>query len=197
MFTSRAEFRLSLRADNADQRLTAWGREHDVVGDQRWNAFSAYKERLDGCKAALEGEQITARELSEAGAKVNPDSEKRSAYTALSLIDVEPSHLLVLRPEFSGFEDRILRQLKCDALYENYIVRQNRDIEALQRDENAKIPSDFDFEAVGGLSFELKRKLQAAKPATIAQAKKIDGMTPAALMVVQAALRRPAKDLAC
>ena len=196
MFTSRAEFRLSLRADNADQRLTAWGREYGVVGDQRWNAFSAYKERLDGCKAALEGEQITARELSEAGVKVNPDSEKRSAYSVLSLIDVEPAHLLALRPEFSDFEERILRQLKCDALYENYIVRQNRDIEALQRDENAKIPLDFDFEAVGGLSFELKRKLQATKPATIAQAKKIDGMTPAALMVVQAALRRPAKDLA-
>ncbi|WP_438954888.1 tRNA uridine-5-carboxymethylaminomethyl(34) synthesis enzyme MnmG [Cognatiyoonia sp.] len=196
MFTSRAEFRLSLRADNADQRLTAWGQEHGVVGGQRWSAFSAYKERLDGCKAVLEGEQITARELYEAGAKVNPDSEKRSAYTALSLIDVEPSHLLALRPNFSDFEGRILRQLKCDALYENYIVRQNRDIESLQRDENAKIPPDFDFEAVGGLSFELKRKLQATRPATIAQAKKIDGMTPAALMVVQAALRRPAKDLA-
>ena len=196
MFTSRAEFRLSLRADNADQRLTAWGRKQGVVQDDRWSVYSKYHLELTNCEKSLRENVVTARELASVGTKINPDSEKRSAYNALSLVDFDIKELLELRPEFERFGSGVLTQLKCDALYANYIERQKRDIEALQKDEDAKIPAEFEFEGLGGLSFELQKKLTAAKPNSIAQAKKIDGMTPAALMVVQAALRRPKKNLA-
>ena len=196
MFTSRAEFRLSLRSDNADQRLTEVGRELGLVGDARWTAYSEFKEKLDRSRSDLEAINISARDLQAAGAKINPDSPARSGYNALSLADFGPSELISLVPEANEMDKLVLTQLKCDALYANYIERQKKDIEAMQRDERANIPENLDIEGLGGLSFELKRKVLLAKPRTIAQAKKIDGMTPAALMVLQAAIRDPSKRLA-
>ncbi len=196
MFTSRAEFRLSLRADNADQRLTDLGRQIGLVGDERWNAYSNYSEKLAAGRNRLENMSFSARALSDSGAKINPDSPARTGYNALSLADFEPNDLLKLEPNLSDIDASVLRQLKCDALYANYIERQQRDINAMLRDENAIIPENLDIENLGGLSFELKRKVLSIRPRTIAHAKKIDGMTPAALMVLQAAIRDPSKRLA-
>ncbi|SHH15584.1 tRNA uridine 5-carboxymethylaminomethyl modification enzyme [Cognatiyoonia sediminum] len=196
MFTSRAEFRLSLRSDNADQRLTEIGREIGLVGDVRWAAYSEFKEKLDRSRSDLEAISLSARDLQAAGAKINPDSPSRSGYNALSLADFGPSELFSLVPEADEMDKKVLKQLKCDALYANYIERQKKDIEAMQRDEGAKIPENLDIEGLGGLSYELRRKVLLAKPSSIAQAKKIDGMTPAALMVLQAAIRDPSKRFA-
>jgi len=196
MFTSRAEFRLSLRSDNADLRLTEVGRKAGLVSNARWIEFVNFKDKLDRGREQLESIKISARTLANEGAKINPDSPARSAYGALSLADFEPESLISLVPTVEGVDSRVLHQLKCDALYENYIERQKRDIEAMKRDEDAAIPADLDFESLGGLSFELKRKVMMSKPRTIAQAKKIDGMTPAAIMVLQAAIRDPSKRLA-
>jgi len=196
MFTSRAEFRLSLRSDNADQRLTEIGRKIGLVGDARWAAYSEFKEKLDRSRSDLEAISLSARDLQAAGAKINPDSPARSGYNALSLADFGPSELISLVPVAIEMDKKVLTQLKCDALYANYIERQKKDIEAMQRDEGVKIPKNLDIQSLGGLSYELKRKVLLAKPRTIAQAKKIDGMTPAALMVLQAAIRDPSKHLA-
>jgi len=196
MFTSRAEFRLSLRSDNADQRLTEIGRKIGLVGDARWAAYSEFEEKLDRSRSDLEAISLSARDLQAAGAKINPDSPARSGYNALSLADFGPSELISLVPVAIEMDKKVLTQLKCDALYANYIERQKKDIEAMQRDEGAKIPENLDIQSLDGLSYELKRKVLLAKPRTIAQAKKIDGMTPAALMVLQAAIRDPSKHLA-
>ena len=196
MFTSRAEFRLSLRADNADQRLTPIGRELGLVREKRWDAFSEFKEDLDKCRSSLDAVTISSRELHAIGAKINPDTPSRTAYNALSLADFDIGELLELVPSTKEMDERVLRQLKCDALYANYVERQRRDIDAMRKDEGVVIPENLDFENLGGLSYELKRKILISRPKTIAQAKKIDGMTPAALMVLQAAIRDPSKRLA-
>ncbi len=190
MFTSRAEFRLSLRADNADQRLTPMGRDLGLVHDARWAAFSDKMERIEAAKARLEGVSVTARELAALGANLNPDGERRSGLDALSLVDIEFEHLLGAAPDLADTDPEVRAQVKRDALYAHYINRQARDIAAMQRDEQHQIPQDLDFASIQGLSAELTLKLGKTRPATIAQASRIEGMTPAALMLILARLRR-------
>jgi tRNA uridine 5-carboxymethylaminomethyl modification enzyme len=189
MFTSRAEFRLSLRADNADQRLTSWGREQGIVGDGRWDIYQKKKDGLGKARDFLSELSLTARSISTAGAKLNPDSTTRNGLDALSLADFTEEMLISMVPEVGRIDASILEQIKCDSLYAKYIERQDRDVMALQKEEAAVIPEMFDYDSVGGLSFELTKKLKEAKPASIAHARKIDGMTPAALMVIHAKLR--------
>ena len=189
MFTSRAEFRLSLRSDNADQRLTGLGRSYGLVGDERWQIFQAKTEKLEKANATLVSSQFTARQISGLGASINPDSVSRNGLEALSLADFDVSMLLRMAPELGSFDLAILEQLKCDALYSKYIERQERDVSMLLKEENSLLPVDFDYDAVGGLSHELTNKLKEFRPATLAHARKVDGMTPAALMVLQAKLR--------
>lgn len=195
MFTSRAEFRLSLRADNADQRLTKRGRDLGCVGDIRWEAFSRKRDALAAGKQQLENITLSARDISALGIKLKADGPRRSALDALSLSDFGFPDLLKLSNEASDIEPEIQDQIKRDALYVHYVARQSKDNEALRRDEAKKIPSDFDFRAVSGLSQELTLKLSKVQPSTIAHANRIEGMTPAALVLIIAALNRlePAK----
>ncbi|WP_342077483.1 tRNA uridine-5-carboxymethylaminomethyl(34) synthesis enzyme MnmG [Yoonia sp. SS1-5] len=190
MFTSRAEYRLSLRADNADQRLTALGREIGCVADNRWKAYSEKKTKLDQALEALEQTDLSARDIAKTGTKLNADGPRRTALDALSLIDFDFAQLQTIASGFESIDTATKKQIKRDSLYRHYVARQKRDVEALQRDEQRLIPDGFDFTSVTGLSSELTNKLQTVRPSTIAHANRIDGMTPAALVLLIGALKR-------
>ncbi|MGI1662174.1 tRNA uridine-5-carboxymethylaminomethyl(34) synthesis enzyme MnmG [Palleronia sp. KMU-117] len=190
MFTSRAEFRLSLRADNADQRLTPIGLSLGCVSESRKIAFDAKMGRLSAARRRLEAMSWTARELAGAGVNLSPDGPRRTAIDALGLPDVEFSSLLSLDASLSEIDPDIREQIARDALYAKYTDRQKRDVEAMRRDEAEAIPEDFDFMPLSGLSNELKQKLTRIRPATLAQAGRVEGMTPAALTLILAKLRQ-------
>ncbi len=194
MFTSRAEFRLSLRADNADQRLTPVGIRIGCVGAERRNAFADKMDRLDHARERLESMSFTPRELANAGLKVNQDGARRSGFQLLSFPEVDFTTLEKLAPDVSDIDRDTRRQIEKDALYANYIERQKRDVEMMRRDEAQAIPPDFDFQHIDGLSNELKAKLSATRPANLAQAGRVDGMTPAALTLILARLRQKARE---
>ena len=190
MFTSRAEFRLSLRADNADQRLTPIGLDLGCVGESRKSAFLDKMERLEAARVRLTGQDYTPKQVAAAGIRVNQDGTRRTGLDVLAFPEVGFGDLLALDPSLADVDAESRRQMEREALYANYIARQEKDIEALRRDENRAIPADFDFAAIEGLSNELKAKLTQARPASLAQAARLDGMTPAALALLLAWLRR-------
>ena len=190
MFTSRAEFRLSLRADNADQRLTPLGRELGCVGEERWAAFEGKTARLNAGRARLEERTWTSTQAKAAGIQVSDDGQRRSGYQLLAFPDVEFHTICALDPEAAVIDSETQAQLKREALYANYIERQNRDVDALKRDEAQAIPSDFDFTSMSGLSNELRQKLSRVRPATLAHAARVEGMTPAALTLLLARIRQ-------
>ena len=193
MFTSRAEFRLSLRADNADQRLTALGRDIGCVGDDRWSAFSAKSDKLGHARKRLTSARFTGRQIAALGIQLSPDSETRNGLDLLALSDGEFSHIISLDQSFADVEPVIQRQMKCDSLYMNYVDRQSRDVAALQRDEAILIPVGILYQDISGLSAELRTKLERARPETIGQASRIEGMTPSALLLILARLRQGIK----
>jgi len=193
MFTSRAEFRLSLRADNADQRLTPLGMSIGCVSKQREGAFVAKRDKLTACRTALDAAMFTPKEASLAGISINQDGQRRSAFQLLAFPDVNFAHVTALEHTFSDIEPEISEQVSRDALYANYIKRQELDVALLRKDEQERIPIDFDYKSVEGLSNELKTKLLTAKPESLAQASRIDGMTPAALTLLLALIRRASK----
>lgn len=190
MFTSRAEFRLCLRADNADQRLTPLGIEIGCVGECRRAAFLGKMEKLEAAKSVLTSAIFTPREATAAGIALNQDGTKRTAFQLLSFPTVSFADIEKLDDRFCAFGDEVKAQLEKDALYSNYIERQQRDIEALRKDEAQVIPADFDYDSLTGLSNELKGKLKSARPANIAQAARLEGVTPAALTLLLARLKR-------
>ena len=190
MFTSRAEFRLSLRADNADQRLTGFGIKVGCVGPERANLFSRKMEALDRGRDLLMSESLTPTEALKAGFKVNQDGQRRTAFALLSFPDVSFEQLAQAVPALTEIDPAIAVQLGRDALYANYVVRQEADAAAIKRDESWAIPEDFDFGALQGLSNELKGKLGRARPQTLGQAGRVDGVTPAALTLILARLRQ-------
>jgi tRNA uridine 5-carboxymethylaminomethyl modification enzyme len=190
MFTSRAEFRLSLRADNADQRLTPLGVDLGCVGEPRLRAFEAKMERLEAARDRLDSISWTAREIAGAGVNVSPDGPRRTAFDVLGLPDVTFDAVIALHPALADIDVETRQQLGRDALYAKYVDRQVRDVEAMRRDEAEAIPEEFDFAALSGLSNELKQKLQRSRPATLAQAGRVEGMTPAALTLILAKLRQ-------
>ena len=190
MFTSRAEFRLSLRADNADQRLTGKGIALGCVGSDRAERHLEKMEKLAAGRDVLQTEKISAKQLGELGVAVNVDSGKRTVYQALSLPNVTVTLLASACPEVNQLEPAIALQLERDALYANYIERQKGDVAALRKDEALEIPDDFQFSGLSGLSNELQAKLVRARPTTLAQAGKVEGMTPAALSLLLVHIKR-------
>ena len=189
MFTSRAEYRLSLRADNADQRLTPKAILLGCVSGERQEAFEQKMFRLNKGRALLDDLIISARQLVDAGVPISQDGSKRTGFEALAIEAVTWEALLDVAPDLAIIDEKTRDQLGKDALYANYIERQQKDIEVLRRDEAQVIPPDFAFGNIEGLSNELKTKLTASKPANIAQASRIDGMTPSALLLILSRLK--------
>ena len=190
MFTSRAEFRLKLRADNADQRLTPLGQRLGCVGAKRAAVFEAKAIALAGGREMLEALSMTPNEAGRHGLEINRDGRRRSAFELLAYPGVDLGRLAGVWPELQQLSDKVGMQLEVDARYAAYVERQNGDVEALRRDEAARIPADFDYAGLPGLSTELRQKLGVRRPATLAQAAAIDGITPAALLLIRAQLRR-------
>jgi tRNA uridine 5-carboxymethylaminomethyl modification enzyme len=190
MFTSRAEFRLSLRADNADQRLTSLGREIGCVSDSRWEAYSTKMEGISSAKAVMAEINFSAKDIAGLGIKLSPDGPKRTALDALSLADFEMPHIAKLTNTAIPGDAAIHQQIKNDALYANYIARQAKDIAAMERDEKLLIPSKIDYAVISGLSNELVAKLMRVRPKDIAQAGRIEGMTPAGLLLLVAWIKQ-------
>ncbi|WP_321830460.1 tRNA uridine-5-carboxymethylaminomethyl(34) synthesis enzyme MnmG [Thalassovita sp.] len=194
MFTSRAEFRLSLRADNADQRLTPKAIEHGFASPARQAAFEDKMARLEAGRKRLEEASFTPRQLAEHGFKINQDGARRSLFQVLAFPDVDFAKLMELDATLAEIDPNTQSQLEKDALYANYIQRQQRDVEAVKRDEQQVIPDDFSYDVIDGLSNELKLKLNAARPASLSQAARVDGMTPAALTLLLAKLRQAKRE---
>lgn len=190
MFTSRAEFRLSLRADNADQRLTAKGMEAGLIGELRRIAFEKKMDALTSANAVLKSMSVTPKQMKENGVAMNQDGVRRNGVELLSFPGISFELLQTIEEGLKEVPPEIGAQLEKDSLYAHYIERQNSDAEALRRDEEKKIPDDFDFAALEGLSNELKSKLERHRPKSIAQAGKIEGITPAALMLILVKLRQ-------
>jgi len=190
MFTSRAEYRLSLRADNADMRLTEKGMALGCVGADRAEKFVSYKQAIGQQREKLQSMTITPNDALKRGLKLNQDGQRRSAYDLLAYPDQTLNALAVLWPELQELPPKISEALEIEAKYAVYMDRQVSDIQATQRDESRIIPQAFDFKSLPGLSNELKLKLTAANPANLAQASKVDGMTPAALALILALLRK-------
>ncbi len=194
MFTSRAEFRLSLRADNADQRLTPLAKSLGCVSDGRSRAFDRKMEALESGKKMLDSKLYSATDLKKVGIQLKQDGTKRTAYQLLSFPEISFEDLVAVNGQLSEIDENTRDQLSKDALYANYIERQQRDVDAMKRDENLLISQDFDYQPLDGLSNELKAKLQAARPQNLAQAARVDGMTPAAITLLLAKLRQAQKE---
>jgi tRNA uridine 5-carboxymethylaminomethyl modification enzyme len=194
MFTSRAEFRLSLRADNADQRLTPKGIQIGCVSESRQRVFEKKMDLMESAMGRLTSKTYTPRELNQIGLSVNQDGARRSVFQLLSFPDVDFEKLMGLDPTLSEIDPEIRDQLSKDALYANYIDRQQRDVDAMKRDEDQIIPDGFSYEHLDGLSNELKKKLIAARPRNLAQAGRVEGMTPAALTLLLAKLRQDKRN---
>jgi len=186
MFTSRAEYRLSLRADNADQRLTPLGEKAGLVGRERRTAFADKMERLAVSRETVARLTLTPNEAAKFGLSMRQDGVRRSAQELLSLPQVEFPRLAAIWPELQDFAPDVVEQLEIDAQYAGYLDRQDADILAFRRDEGRTLPADLDYRAVIGLSNEVRQKLEAIRPATLGQASRIEGVTAAALTLVLA-----------
>jgi tRNA uridine 5-carboxymethylaminomethyl modification enzyme len=190
MFTSRAEFRLSLRADNADQRLTPLAKSLGAASPERLSTFDAKMEHLAKGHAMIGGETFTPKQAKAAGIEVSQDGTRRTAYQILAFPNVNFIDLLPLMPALGSLDDETQQQLSREATYANYISRQQRDIDRIAKDEAHVIPSLFNYKPIDGLSNELKAKLQVVRPSTLAQAARIDGMTPAALALLLSKIKQ-------
>ncbi len=190
MFTSRAEYRLRLRADNADQRLTDRGIDVGCVGSERAGLWLSKKAALNEARDMVEKLQATPNELESYGIGVNKDGQRRSALDLMAYPDIDWEQLEQVWPEMKDVAADIREQIEIDALYKNYMQRHEADIEAFRKDEALKIPADMDYSAVGSLSNEVRSKLEQAKPETLGAASRIPGVTPAALVAILRFVKR-------
>lgn len=190
MFTSRAEFRLSLRVDNADERLTPLGITLGLVGSERQGRFAARSADIESLRQRLQALTLTPQQAEAAGLQLNRDGLKRSAYQLLSYPDIGFESLAAVWPELAAYPAGVAARVTADAVYAVYLDRQAAEIQAYRRDQALKLPAELDLDGISGLSNELKAKLAAERPADLAQAGRIEGMTPAALTLLAAHARR-------
>jgi len=189
MFTSRAEFRLKLRADNADQRLTEQGWLSGCVSEVRYKAYSKKMEGLVACKHILSGMSVSPNQARSAGIDLGLDGRRRNGHELLAIPGVSVEHLANLEPAFAKSSKATKKQAACEAVYVTYIERQRRDVEALAKDLGVAIPPNFNYSLVSGLSSEMISKLSVARPRSLGAAKNIEGVTPAALTAVLLGLK--------
>lgn len=190
MFTSRAEYRLALRADNADQRLTPLGEGIGVIRHERSVQFSGKMKALKHAKALATNLAHTPNVLNAKGLKVNADGVRRTVLDLLAYPNVTFEKLIPVWPELAELPNFSREFLEAEALYAGYIERQKRDIEAFKRDEGLRLPKTFDYDSVGGISNEVKEKLKSIRPATLGQAARMEGMTPGALTALLAYVKK-------
>ena len=190
MFTSRAEYRLLLRADNADQRLTQKGIDLGIVGETRAQMFHVKHHTLTDTRKTLESLSMSPNKAKSFGWAVNQDGRVRTAMEYLAYNEISFDDLVKAWPELSGTPKTIAEQMSIDAQYAGYLERQAADIAALRKDEALRLPGDIDYGAIGGLSNEARTRLEAVRPTTLGQAGRIEGMTPSALTALLAHVRR-------
>ena len=189
MFTSRAEFRLSLRADNADERLTPTGINLGIVSKDRADRFSEVGRKLDKAREVTRSLTITPNEAARAGLNVNHDGVRRTAYELLAYPGVDIAKLTALWPELGLLDSKTIESLETEARYSVYLDRQKADVALMRREEQRLIPKDVDFSGIPGLSNELRQKMRDRRPGSVAEAQRIEGMTPAALAIILAQIR--------
>ena len=190
MFTSRAEYRLALRADNADQRLTPRGLDAECVGPERAAMFHVKHLALDEARAKLRSLTLSPAAAVKAGWMINQDGRVRSAWEYLAYKEITLAHLRVVWPELGSIPDAVGAQIEIEALYAAYLDRQSDDVAALRRDESLTLPEGLDYDAIGGLSNEVRSKLKAVRPLTLGQAARIEGVTPGALTALLGHVKR-------
>ncbi|MFG1431769.1 tRNA uridine-5-carboxymethylaminomethyl(34) synthesis enzyme MnmG [Xanthobacter sp. V2C-8] len=190
MFTSRAEYRLTLRTDNADRRLTGLGEGLGVVGRERSEAFARRSAMLERARDLAHALSLTPNEAARHGLTLNKDGQRRTAFDLLAYPDVDVKRLSSIWPELAGLDPRIAEEIEVDAKYAVYLDRQAADIAVLRRDEALRLPDDLAYDTLAGLSNELKQKLMRARPQTVGQAGRMEGMTPAALTLLATHARR-------
>jgi tRNA uridine 5-carboxymethylaminomethyl modification enzyme len=191
MFTSRAEYRLVLRADNADRRLTENGQDLGLVGRGRADAFAAKKTILENAMALAKGQTLTSAQAAKKGLKVNQDGQSRSALDLIGMADVGFDRVAEIWPSLKALPAFAREALEAESLYAGYLHRQTHEIMAMRAEDNLALPTDIDYQALPSLSMELRLKLARVQPATLGQASRIDGMTPAGLGVLLAAIKAP------
>ncbi len=190
MFTSRAEYRLTLRADNADQRLTNRGTALGCIGSERSGAHQAKMAAINAARSMAQSLTVTPNEAARHGLALRKDGHRRSAFELLSYPEIGIGDLARIWPSFAELDPKIAEQVEIDAKYEVYLSRQAADVESYRRDESLVLADDIDYARLPGLSNEVRHKLQAHRPRTIGHASRIDGITPAALTLLVAHMRR-------
>jgi len=195
MFTSRAEYRLILRADNADLRLTPKGLSIGCVGQERATAYGRRIARLDQAQALLIGLSATPNQLRDSGLTINQDGIRRTAAELLAYPGIDLARLAAIWPQLRDLDATTVEQLETDARYRGYLRRQEADIQAFRRDESLHLPADLDYGSVSGLSVEVRSKLTSAKPATLGAAARISGVTPSALTALLRHVKRASDRL--
>ncbi len=190
MFTSRSEYRLFLRSDNADMRLTPLGYQIGCVGEYRNSVFKAKKQAIDNCRALSHNLKATYVDMEKSGIAFNHDGAKRTAFHLMGYSDVSRETILNLYPELKEFDVKVYEQIEIESRYSGYIKRQLSDIEVFKKDENLKIREDIDYQSIGGLSREMVYKLSKVRPSTIGEASRIPGVTPAAITAILGHLKK-------
>ena len=189
MFTSRAEYRLSLRVDNADQRLTPLGLELGCIGQNRAEVYHRKMEKLQTARSIMKMEKFSPNNLETVGIAAKMDGVRRSVLDILAFPNVSLEQIKALVPEICSIDAETLDQLRRESLYVSYEARQSQQLESVRRDEDLRIPQQFAYCKIPGLSVELQQKLERSKPETLAQASRIEGMTPAAMALIHLRLK--------